>query len=357
MLDLKPSYSPVKTRGESDSVLVALKAGQECHVAGNSPGVSRRSRQGSILPPCLKGKVFCHLVNLALTAFCLILLSGDISENPGPVKDPCGVCSKGCRKNQKAIQCDDCDVWFHAKCTGVNKTEYANLSARSNTNWTCMNCLFPNYDLNNESSEESVRASLTTNSFDVTDLDADSTHLLKGFKIAHLNINRQVNKMDGIRDLLSRYKFDVLAINKTFLSPDINDTEVTIPEYRLARKDRSNSTKSTGGGVIIFIRDNIPFAVRSDLMDDRAEILWVEITRNKCKPLLITSVYRPPDYSQRNFFDSINSSPAKVNGNNYEIAILWDFNLDQIPGKGRPAIRLVNSFSVENDLKQLICPC
>ena len=90
-------------------------------------------------------------------------------------------------------------------------------------------------------------------------------------------------------------------------------------------------------------------------MDDRADILWVKITRNKCKPLLIASVYRPPDYSQRNFFDSINSSLAKVNGNNYEIAILGDFNLDQMPGKGRPAIRLVNSFSVENDLKQLIC--
>ena len=90
---------------------------------------------------------------------------------------------------------------------------------------------------------------------------------------------------------------EIVALNETFLSPDINDIEVTIPEYRLARKDRSNSTKSTGGGVIIFIRDNIPFAVRSDLMDDRAEILWVEITRNKCKPLLIASVYRPPDYS------------------------------------------------------------
>ena len=58
LLDLKPSYSPVETRGESDLVLVALKTGQECHVAGNSPGVSCCSRKGSILPPCLKGKFF-----------------------------------------------------------------------------------------------------------------------------------------------------------------------------------------------------------------------------------------------------------------------------------------------------------
>ena len=34
--------------------------------------------------------------------------------------------------------------------------------------------------------------------------------------------------MDGIRDLLSRYKFDALALNETVLSPDIDDTEVTI---------------------------------------------------------------------------------------------------------------------------------
>ena len=61
VLDLKPSYSPVETRRESDSVLVALKAGQECLVAGNSPGVSHRSRQGSILPPCLKGVILLHV--------------------------------------------------------------------------------------------------------------------------------------------------------------------------------------------------------------------------------------------------------------------------------------------------------
>ena len=101
---------------------------------------------------------------------------------------------------------------------------------------------------------------MTSNS-SIADSDAYNTCLLKGFKIAHLNINRIMNKMDGIRDLLTQYKFDALALNETFLSPDINDTELTIPGYWLARKDRSKSAKSSGGGVIIFIRDNIPFVV------------------------------------------------------------------------------------------------
>lgn len=46
----------------------------------------------------------------------LILLSGDISLNPGPVKHPCGKCSKPVRKNQHAIVCDNCTYWFHLKC-------------------------------------------------------------------------------------------------------------------------------------------------------------------------------------------------------------------------------------------------
>ena len=53
-------------------------------------------------------------VESLLTASCLIILAGDVSKNPSPVSDPCAICSKGCRRNQKAIQCDNCDLWFHA---------------------------------------------------------------------------------------------------------------------------------------------------------------------------------------------------------------------------------------------------
>jgi hypothetical protein len=35
------------------------------------------------------------------------LLSGDISTNPGPVKYPCGKCSKPVKRNQRGIYCVD----------------------------------------------------------------------------------------------------------------------------------------------------------------------------------------------------------------------------------------------------------
>jgi hypothetical protein len=46
----------------------------------------------------------------------LILISGDIAENPGPIKFPCGSFAKPVKKNQKGIQiqCEDC--LFYTGC-------------------------------------------------------------------------------------------------------------------------------------------------------------------------------------------------------------------------------------------------
>ncbi|XP_066018906.1 uncharacterized protein [Pocillopora verrucosa] len=72
----------------------------------------------------------------------MVLLAGDIQENPGPVTDACAVCTKGCRKNQMAIQCDSCDKWFHAKCISMKRTEYDKLCEPSLA-WECITCLSP----------------------------------------------------------------------------------------------------------------------------------------------------------------------------------------------------------------------
>ena len=47
------------------------------------------------------------------------------------VKDPCSVCSKNVAENQKAIQCTKCQLWLHASCNGIGKSEYAKLIVES----------------------------------------------------------------------------------------------------------------------------------------------------------------------------------------------------------------------------------
>jgi hypothetical protein len=45
----------------------------------------------------------------------IILCSGDISLNPGPIKYPCGKCYKPVAKNHRAIFCEVGNQWWHIK--------------------------------------------------------------------------------------------------------------------------------------------------------------------------------------------------------------------------------------------------
>ena len=63
------------------------------------------------------------------------------------IKYPCGIYSKSVKKNQKAIQCDSCDLWVHTACNVVSDTNYENLKTEPDP-WFCLGCSLK-YNLNN----------------------------------------------------------------------------------------------------------------------------------------------------------------------------------------------------------------
>ncbi|CAG2252700.1 unnamed protein product [Mytilus edulis] len=81
-----------------------------------------------------------HTFYLLLT----LILSNDISLNPGPIKYPCGECQKPVRKNQHGILCDDCELWHHIKCINMPLNQYNELS-NSTDSWFCKKCTLPNF--------------------------------------------------------------------------------------------------------------------------------------------------------------------------------------------------------------------
>jgi hypothetical protein len=52
---------------------------------------------------------------------------------------------------------------------------------------------------------------------------------------------------------------------------------------------------SVGGGVAIYYRSVLNVMNRQDLIPANVEAVCLEVTRPKSKPILITSVYRPPN--------------------------------------------------------------
>lgn len=68
----------------------------------------------------------------------LLLLGGDIQLNPAPnMRYPCGVCNKLAKRNQKGIQCDNCDLWYHTKCCSVSDKMYHILASSPCTQIRC----------------------------------------------------------------------------------------------------------------------------------------------------------------------------------------------------------------------------
>ena len=61
----------------------------------------------------LKRKRICKIFPL----LSLLLLSGNVETNPGPqVKFSCGCCARPVICNQRGVQCDLCNIWFHTRC-------------------------------------------------------------------------------------------------------------------------------------------------------------------------------------------------------------------------------------------------
>ena len=65
--------------------------------------------------------------------------SGDIELNPGPPRNPCGVCSRAVAKTHRAVLCDVCEVWQHIKCVKNSPSDYVKLST-SDDSWNCPAC-------------------------------------------------------------------------------------------------------------------------------------------------------------------------------------------------------------------------
>jgi len=85
-------------------------------------------------------------------------------------------------------------------------------------------------------------------------------------------IKSNCKHIDEIRNILINSPLEVLAINESKLDDTISDTEVYIPGFIIIRKDRRRS----GGGVALYVRENLSHTNRIDLVPDTLEIICVE---------------------------------------------------------------------------------
>ena len=158
-------------------------------------------------------------------------------------------------------------------------------------------------------------------------------------------------KLDEIKCLLASVNIDILGLCETFLHDGISDEDLHIQNYYIIRKDRNNRK---GGGILIYIKDNIPVQQRHDLNVTLLESIWIELTFPKSHSFLLNFVYRPPDSTHDWISEYENQFKNAITCSSQEYHIMGDFNINFFADKKSCSNSRWYSFIMSNGLSQLV---
>ena len=92
----------------------------------------------------------------------------------------------------------------------------------------------------------------------------------KSHSIFYCNVRRLLQKVDELKFRIESVNPIIVGITESWLNCDVSDAEGSIPGYSLFRSDRIGGS---GGGVALFMRDEVKVRVLSKSSIDRVESL------------------------------------------------------------------------------------
>lgn len=149
----------------------------------------------------------------------------------------------------------------------------------------------------------------------------------RGTIICHQNMNSIRNKFDEIKSLLQYDRIAVLVCTESKLDTDRDhDCMFMVTGYHMIRRDRLDDQ---GGGTIIYISEKYETEIVDfETSNKRIEILIVKIRCKGISPILIVSVYRPPNTCMKEFLSIFSELNRKLSLEKCEKIMLGDFNID-----------------------------
>lgn len=123
----------------------------------------------------------------------------------------------------------------------------------------------------------------------------------KYIQFAHFNFQSMGTGFDLFLENINSAGLDVIGLSETWLDSCVPDHGLSIPGYKLIRKDRA----SRGGGVAFYVSDSIKFKIMS--VEDSVcglESLWIS-TVITGKKLCLGTLYRPPTTRLSNAVDEL----------------------------------------------------
>ena len=175
--------------------------------------------------------------------------------------------------------------------------------------------------------------------------DSTNNYNNNTFSLLHVNarsLNKNYDDLSTFLTTLKNFRFSVIGVTETWLhsnSPPI----FSLDNYDMIRADRA---AGRGGGVAIYLNNQLTFRKRPDLHFEGAEDIFIEIINDSDKNIIVGVIYRPPNNHIDTFLDKLDDSLNKVSQENKQIYLMGDYNVDLLsPTNQHVSSRLLNILS------------
>lgn len=142
--------------------------------------------------------------------------------------------------------------------------------------------------------------------------------LPSGLKITNWNIcslapTKTNTKLNEIKAMIHRdvTETHILSITESWLNNTFMDSQLMIEGYNLEKSDRETKSlpidKSCGSGIVIYIKNNLPYKRRRDFETGEIESMWLQLCPLNSSLHLLCTAYRNPDYSVNSWISNFES--------------------------------------------------
>ena len=168
-----------------------------------------------------------------------------------------------------------------------------------------------------------------------------------GIIFGQININSIRNKFDLLMNIIKN-EVDILIISETKIDNSFPISQFTMTGYSIPfRLDRT----SHGGGILLFVREDIPRKIIKTDCDPDFEGIFVEINLRKKKWLLCCS-YNPRKSNIANHLKNICKTLDKLNSTYGNLVLLGDINAEP---EEESIYEFLNLYNLKNLVKQSSC--
>ena len=196
----------------------------------------------------------------------------------------------------------------------------------------------------------------------------DNQYPRKGLHIAHMNVRSLLggHKFDALKHQIRSSGIEVFSVSESWLTEAIPDKSIEIQGYSSVRWDRSwndlehgnSQIPKRGGGLMCYVKDEIKYSDTKyknlNVSCKDLEMLWIKLCLKNVRPIVVVSIYRPPQGSHVKCCELISDAFERADlKNNADIFMLGDFNINFMD-KVSPAFRELDFTSRALGLRQLI---